>query len=77
MNMEKLELGKYRHYKGHFYEVMAVGKDSESLEDVVIYMALYNSEEFGDNAVWVRSLKEFVENVEIDGNDVSRFKLAE
>jgi len=66
--------GIYKHYKGGEYEVMGVGRDSESLELVVIYRALYESEEFGPNAIWVRPLKMFEEMVEVDGLEQPRFK---
>lgn len=67
--MEKLKLGKYLHFKGKEYEVLNVGKHTETLEDVVIYRALY-----GDFGIWVRPLNMFIEKVEIDGKLVDRFK---
>jgi hypothetical protein len=73
----KLELGTYRHYKGRDYEVIGIAKHTETLEDVVIYRGLYNSEEFGDNALWVRPLAMFLEEVEIDGKTVRRFEKIE
>ena len=48
--------GRYRHYKGNKYEVIALAKDSDTLIDVVVYQGLY-----GDHPVWVRPLKEFEE----------------
>lgn len=64
-----ITLGIYRHYKGGEYEVIALGKYEETLEDVVIYKALY-----GDGSIWVRTLKVFEENVEVNGEVVPRFK---
>lgn len=55
--MQDLKLGKYQHYKGQFYEVIGVARHSETLEELVVYRALYDSEEFGKNALWVRPLK--------------------
>lgn len=71
---EKLRLGKYEHYKGKQYEVVGVARHSESLEELVVYRALYTSEEFGKNALWARPLKMFLEEVEIDGKKIPRFK---
>ncbi len=41
-----LNLGIYRHYKGKEYEVIGIAKHSETLEDVVVYKALYESDKF-------------------------------
>lgn len=62
-------LGKYRHYKGHEYEVIGIAKHSETLEDMVVYRALY-----GDGGLWVRPLSMFGEMVEVDGRQVLRFE---
>ena len=64
-----IKLGKYKHYKGKEYEVIGVAKHSETLEDLVVYRALYNKHE-----VWVRPLKMFLEDVEVDGKKVLRFE---
>jgi hypothetical protein len=65
----KLKLGKYRHFKGKEYEVVGLAKHSETLEEMVVYRALY-----GKKQIWVRPLKVFLEKVEIDGKKVPRFK---
>ncbi len=75
--MEEVKLGKYQHYKGNMYQVIGVAKHSETLEEVVVYKALYSSPEFGDEALWVRPKKMFFENVIIDGLEIPRFKLVE
>ena len=64
-----LKLGKYRHYKGNEYEVIGVARHSETLEELVVYRALY-----GDHDLWVRPLKMFTEVVEINGKKVPRFE---
>jgi len=54
--MDNIPLGKYQHYKGGLYELIGVGLHSETHEAMVVYRALYDSEEFGNNALWVRPL---------------------
>ncbi|MBQ9790200.1 MAG: DUF1653 domain-containing protein [Clostridia bacterium] len=67
--MEVVVKGIYRHYKGNLYLVEEVAKHSETLEDMVVYRALY-----GDRTVWVRPLWMFVE--EVEGKDQKhRFEL--
>jgi len=70
----KLKLGKYQHFKGDFYEVIGVAFHSETLEELVVYRGMHNSEKFGDRPLFVRPLKMFVEEVEVDGQKVPRFK---
>lgn len=72
--MARLKPGKYQHYKGKFYEVIGEARHSETLEDLVIYRALYDSKEFGKNALWARPKKMFLEKVKVEGKKVPRFK---
>lgn len=67
----KLKLGKYNHYKGKEYEVIGIARHSETLEELVVYKALYQQE--GEN-LWVRPLKMFIEEVEIEGKKIKRFE---
>ena len=69
-----MKLGKYKHHKGKFYEVIGVARHSENLEELVVYRALYNSKEFGENALWIRPKEMFLENVIVEGKEVPRFK---
>jgi len=64
-----IKLGKYKHYKGKEYEVVGQARHSETLEDLVVYRALY-----GDFDLWVRPLKMFNEEVEVEGKKVLRFE---
>ncbi|MDR0397604.1 MAG: DUF1653 domain-containing protein [Candidatus Nomurabacteria bacterium] len=64
--------GKYQHYKGDFYQVLHEAKHSETLEELVVYQALY-----GDGNIWVRPKAMFLEDVEVDGVKQPRFKLVE
>lgn len=66
--------GRYQHYKGKFYQVIGVGRDSETLEEVVVYQGEYNHPEFGNNPIWVRPKAMFMESVEVNGQTVPRFK---
>lgn len=76
--MPELKPGKYQHYKNNkFYKFIGVGLDSKTLEEVVIYQALYNDEEFGDQTLWIRPKEEFMGNVTIDGQEKPRFKPVE
>lgn len=70
----EVELGRYRHYKGGEYEVLGVGHHSETLESLVVYRALYESPDFGQDALWVRPLSMFVETVTVEGKSVPRFQ---
>lgn len=69
--MQKLELGTYQHYKGMKYLVLGIAKHSETKEDLVVYVTLYDN---NMASLWVRPLKMFLENVTIDGKEVPRFK---
>ena len=60
--------GIYRHFKGNYYTALSVAKDSETLEEVVVYRALY-----GDGALWVRPRKMWEESVEREGKTQPRF----
>lgn len=67
--METVRPGIYEHYKGNRYEVLEVARHSETLEDLVVYRALY-----GDHDLWVRPLSMFAEEVEVDGKKIKRFQ---
>lgn len=72
-----MKLGKYRHFKWNLYEVIGTAKHSETLEDFVVYRALYDSAEFGNNALRVRPLKMFQEKIIRDGREIQRFTYIE
>ena len=60
--------GRYRHYKGHDYEVIGVARHSETEESFVVYRALY-----GERGLWVRPAAMFLDTVTVDGHSVLRF----
>ena len=70
--METIKPGKYRHFKGKIYEVLGVARHSETLEEMVVYKALYSSD-FGRDALWIRPLDLFLKTVEKDGEAIERF----
>jgi cyclomaltodextrinase len=67
--MTTIKPGRYRHFKGNEYEVIGVAKDSETMDEVVVYRALY-----GERGLWVRSAKMFAETIERDGKTMPRFQ---
>jgi hypothetical protein len=67
-----VKLGKYRHYKGGEYEVIGVAKHSETLDELVVYRALY-----GEKQLWVRPIGLFKSKVLIDGVEKNRFEFLE
>ena len=73
----KIQTGKYRHYKGGIVEVLGVAHHSETLEEFVLYRALYECRDCGIGSVWVRPLKMFFENVVVDGKAKPRFEYLE
>ena len=68
----EIKLGKYRHFKGNEYEVLAIAKHSETEEELVVYRALY-----GEGQVWVRPISMWNEKVEREGKIYYRFTYME
>ena len=64
--------GIYFHYKNpdEHYAVMGVSLSTQTLEQMVIYVALY-----GAQAVWVRPLSQWLEKINVDGRLIDRFTL--
>lgn len=59
----------FRHYKGNYYCLIGHARHSETLEDLVVYQALY-----GERQLWVRPKSMFYEEVMLpDGSRVPRF----
>lgn len=75
---KSLKPGKYKHYKsGDLYEVIGTALHTETLEELVVYRALYHSEKFGNDRIWVRPKKMFFEELHYNGHIVPRFKFVE
>ncbi len=67
--MSTVKPGRYRHFKGNEYEVIGTARHSETLEEMVVYRALY-----GDGGLWVRPAAMWTEQVERDGYLGPRFR---
>lgn len=67
-----VEVGYYRHFKGNIYQVIGVGKHSETGEELVVYLGLYDSPH-GYGAMWIRPVPMFLETIERDGKTMRRF----
>ena len=66
--MEELKPGRYRHFKGKEYRLLALAKHSETLESMVVYQALY-----GEKGLWVRPAEMWGETVEREYYSGPRF----
>ncbi len=67
-----IKKGVYQHFKGNRYEVLDIARHSETMEEYVVYKALY-----GEHGVWIRPLVMFEESIERDGVCRKRFQLIE
>ena len=66
--MTEIKTGKYRHFKGNEYRVLGMARHSETLEEMVVYQALY-----GEHGIWVRPAHMWNEQVDRDGYCCPRF----
>jgi len=69
--MTSFSTGTYQHYKGNKYLVLGIAKHSETKEDLVVYVTLYEN---NMASMWVRPLTMFTQTIVIDGKSVPRFK---
>ncbi len=60
---EMLPYGVYRHYKGGLYRVHTVAYAEASLEPMVVYESLTDSESVPQGTFWTRPLSEFTEEL--------------
>ena len=66
--MSTIQPGRYRHFKGKEYQVIGTARHSETLEEMVVYRALYD-----EGGLWVRPTAMWDETVERDGYCGPRF----
>jgi hypothetical protein len=69
--MTEVKPGKYLHYKGKYYQVICVAKHSETLEEFVVYVCLYDNP---NGQMWIRPAKMFTEMIKVNGEKVPRFR---
>lgn len=67
LEINMIQKGIYKHFKGNLYEVIGVAKHSETEEDMVVYLSLKNG------TLWVRPLSMWNEEVQKDGKIYQRF----
>lgn len=67
--MDSIKKGRYRHFKGGEYRVIGIARHSETLEEMVVYEALY-----GEGGLWVRPASMWNEEIERDGKKFKRFE---
>lgn len=68
----EIKPGKYRHFKGNDYEVIGIAHHSETMEEMVVYRALY-----GEQGLWVRPAAMWEEVIDRDGYHGPRFQYVE
>lgn len=68
---------KWKHYKGGKYEIVGMAIHSETLEEMIIYKMLYETEKFKMGTIWARPKSMWFEEVEWEGKRVKRFELNE
>ncbi len=66
--MEEVKKGRYRHFKGKEYELLGVARHSETMEELVVYRALY-----GEGGLWVPPTALWDARVDRDGYCGPRF----
>lgn len=66
--MQEIAVGKfYKHYKGNLYKIIALGKHSENLKEMIVYQSVK------DGQIWIRPKSMW--NEIIDNNGTLRFTL--
>lgn len=63
---------KYQHYKGNVYMILCIAKIEADMTDAVVYQDVLEPDK-----IWVRPLKLFMEEIDIQGSVVPRFKYIE
>ncbi len=72
-----IKKGIYRHYKGGLYEVLGVAVHSETLEELVLYKSLYDSDKYPKGTVWARPKEMFLDYIDKGEKKLKRFEFLE
>lgn len=64
-----IKLGKYRHFKGNYYQVLHLARHSETEEYLVVYHPFDDK-----NDIWIRPLTMFNETIFREGKKIERFQ---
>ena len=67
--------GIYKHHKGKLYKVIGMVRHSETVEELVLYHQMYDSERFSREQLWVRPRAMFEEVLVKEGKRMKRFEL--
>lgn len=57
--MREIKLGKYRHFKGNYYQVLCIAEHSETSEKLIVYQA-----EYGERRIYARPYEMFASKVD-------------
>ncbi|MEI7579261.1 MAG: DUF1653 domain-containing protein [bacterium] len=71
--MKNFKTGVYEHWKGKKYLILGMAKHSETLEDMVVYVSLHDTDRTPQH-LWVRPFPEFDRYKVKDGKKVKAFK---
>jgi hypothetical protein len=78
MNSDDLKpctlISHFKHPELH-YKILGIGKHSETLDEMVVYQAMFKSEEWGENQIWIRPISMFFDTKELNGKIVPRFTI--
>lgn len=64
-----IQLGKYQHFKGNYYQVLHIARHSETEETFVVYHPLDQKDD-----IWIRPLTMFNETIIREGKSLQRFQ---
>lgn len=64
-HLQLLPLGRYKHYKGHEYELIGVSRHSETLEELVVYRSILEPQH-----LWVRPLAMFQDKIKLESGEL-------